>query len=186
MTESFRVEDVVQKILKDAWGLFKSDFVLFVLAGLLTILVSVFSLGLLYGPMTVGFIKLVEKCRLGEETSAIDVFDGFSRFGDSLIASFLIAIGVVIGLFLFVVPGLLFSLAMAFTFQAIAIDDETATGGMMKSFAIVTENFALSAVLLVILIVLSLIGSTVVFGALLTLPFSLILLTLAYHRLRMD
>lgn len=186
MSEPIQHEDVVQDTLMEAWDLFKNDFVLYVLAGLLTIVVTIVSLGLLSGPMTVGFIKLVEKRRRGEEASATDVFDGFSQFGDSLIASILIGIGVFIGIFLFVLPGLLFGLVMAFTFPAIAIDNETATGGMAKSFFIIRENLALSAVFLVIVLVLSGIGSAVVFGTLLTMPFSLILITLAYHRLSKD
>jgi uncharacterized membrane protein len=93
---------------------------------------------------------------------------------------------VFIGIFLFVLPGLLFGLAMAFTFPAIAIDNESATGGMARSLAIINENLALSSVFLVIVLVLSGIGGAVIFGTLLTLPFSLVLMTLAYHRLRTD
>jgi membrane-anchored glycerophosphoryl diester phosphodiesterase (GDPDase) len=184
MSEPIQNEDVVQDTLSEAWDLFKNDFVLYVLAGLLMIVVSIVSLGLLSGPMTVGFIKLVEKRRAGEQAVATDVFDGFSRFGDSLIASFLIGLGVFIGVLLLVLPGILFGLAMAFTFPAIAIDNQTATGGMRQSLSIIQDNLALSAVFLVIVLVLSGIGSAVVFGTLLTMPFSLVLITLAYHRLR--
>jgi len=186
MTDPIQLEDVVQDTLTEAWDLFMNDFVLYVVAGLLTIATSIVSLGLLSGPLTVGFIKLVEKRRRGEECSATDVFDGFSQFGASLIASILIGIGVFIGIFLFVLPGLLFGLAMAFTFPAIAIDNESATGGMARSLAIINENLALSSVFLVIVLVLSGIGGAVIFGTLLTLPFSLVLMTLAYHRLRTD
>jgi hypothetical protein len=183
MTEPIQAEDVVRDTLSEAWDLFQNDFVLYVLAGLVTIATSIVSLGLLSGPVTVGFIKLVEKRRRGEEGNPTDVFDGFSQFGDSFIASLLIGVGVAIGILLFVLPGLLFGLSMVFTFPAIAIDNETATGGMAKSFSIITENLALSAVFLVILLVLSGIGGAVFFGTLLTLPFGLVLITLAYHRL---
>jgi len=184
MIQPVHQEDIVQETLTEAWNLFREDFVLYIIAGLVVIVTAVVSLGLLAGPLTVGFIKLVEKRRRGEECIATDVFDGFSQFGVSLIASILIGIGVFVGLLLFVLPGLIFGLAMAFTFPAIAIDNETATGGMAKSLAIITENLALSAVFLVIMLVLSGIGGAVVFGTLLTMPFSLILITLAYHRLR--
>lgn len=177
-------ERIVQDTLTEAWNLFRNDFVLYILAGLLMIAVSIVSLGLLSGPMTVGFIKLVEKRRRGEGASVVDIFDGFSQFGESLIASILIGIGVFIGILLFIVPGLLFGFAMSFTFAAIAIDGETATGGMAKSYSVIKENLALSAVLLVIVLVLSGIGGAVVFGTFLTLPFNLILITLTYHRLR--
>ncbi len=186
MTESARQEDVVQNSLGEAWNLFTNDFVLYVLAGLLMIIVSVVTLGVLSGPMTVGFIKLVEKRRRGEEAGPTDVFDGFSQFGASLIASILIGFGVFIGLLLLVLPGLLFALAMAFAFHAIAIDNEDALGAMSRSWAVIKGNFALAAIFLVIVLVLSGIGGAVVFGTLLTMPFSLVLMTVAYHALRED
>jgi hypothetical protein len=183
MTEPLQPEQVVQDTLGEAWDLFQNDFVLYILAGLVTIAVSLVSLGLLSGVVCVGFIKLVETRRRGEDGFPTDVFDGFSQFGECFVASILIGLGILIGMLLFVLPGLLFGLAMVFTYPAIAIDNETATGGMAKSYSIIKENFALAAVFLVIVVVLSSIGGAFVFGTLLTLPFCLILLTLAYHRL---
>jgi hypothetical protein len=183
MTEPIQPEQVVQDTLGEAWELFRNDFVLYILAGLLTIAVSLVSLGLLSGVVCVGFVELVEKRRRGEDGFPTDVFDGFSQFGECLVASILIGLGILIGMLLFVLPGLLFGLAMSFTFPAIAIDNESATGGMAKSYSIIRDNFALAAVFLVIVVVLSSIGGAFVFGSLLTLPFCLILLTLAYHRL---
>jgi uncharacterized membrane protein len=184
MMDPVRQEDILQDILADAWDDFSKDFVLYVIAGLLMLLVCIGSLGLLSGPMTVGFVMLVENRRRGEVVSATDVFDGFSHFGASVIATLLIAIGVFIGSLLLVLPGLLFGLAMAFTFQSIAIDEVGATEAMGRSFTAIKENFGLAAVVLIIVLVLSGIGGAIVFGTLLTMPFSLILMTLAYDRIR--
>ena len=183
MTEPIQPEQVIQDTLAEAWDLFKNDFVLYILAGLITIAVSVVTLGLLSGVVSVGFIQLVEKRRRGEDGFPTDVFEGLSQFGECLVASILIGLGIVIGLFLFVLPGLLFGLVMLFTYPAIAIDNETSTGGMAKSYSIIKENFSLAAVFIVIVVVLSSIGGAFIFGTLLTLPFCLIFLTLAYHRL---
>jgi uncharacterized membrane protein len=147
------------------------------------IIVTIASLGILSGPMTVGYIQLIEKRLNGQPGSITDIFDGFSHFGASLIASMLIGLGVFIGMFLFILPGLLFGLSMAFTFQAIAIDHEDATSAMGKSFNLIKENFALAAIFLVIILVLSGIGGVVVFGTLVTMPFTMLLMTLAYHGL---
>ena len=183
MAGNERTEDVVQGALSEAWNLFTSDFVLWIVAGLVLAVGSVVSLGILAGPLTVGFVQLVEQKRRGEPTSVADVFGGFSKFGASLIAFLLISVGVLIGsLFLFV-PGLVFGLLMAFTFHAIAIDDEDALGGMKKSFALIRDTPALAAVFLVIVLVISGIGGAVVFGTLLTTPFTLLLMNLAYSRL---
>jgi len=183
MTEARKTEDVVQSTLSEAWNLFTSDFVLWILGGLVLAVVSVVSLGLLFGPMIVGFVQLVEKRRRNEPASVTDIFEGFSHFGASLIAFILISVGVFVGSLLLVLPGLLFGLVMAFTFHAIAIDDQDAMGGMGRSFSLIKENPALAAVFLVIMLVLSGIGGAVVFGTLLTLPFTLVLMTIAYHRL---
>jgi hypothetical protein len=176
-------EDLVQEVLRESWELFKNDFVLYLLAGLLLIVVSIVSFGLLSGPLTVGFISLIEKRRRGETGGPTDVFDGFDKLGASLVASILIGVGVFLGLLVLVLPGVLFGFAMAFAFQAIAIENETATGAMSRSFDIVRENLALSIVFVVIVIILSSIGSLVVFGAIVTMPFSMILMTLAFRRL---
>lgn len=183
MSEPIRHENVVQNTLSEAWNLFAKDFVLYVLAGLLLIVVSILSLGLLSGTMSVGFIQLVERRRRGEAADVTEVFDGFSQFGPSVIAAVLIAIGMAIGFFFYVLPGLLFGLVMIFTYPAIAIDDETATGAMSKSYFLVAENFSLAALFLIIVAVLSGLGGAFVLGTVVTLPFSLILTTLAYHRL---
>jgi uncharacterized membrane protein len=155
-----------------------------VIAGLLVLLVTIVSFGLLGGPMTVGFVMLVESRRRGEDVNATDVFDGFSHFGASLIAMLLIGFGVFVGSLLLVLPGLLFGLAMAFTFQAIAIDEAGATEAMGMSFTLIKENFGFAVVVLIIVLILSSIGAAVIFGSLLTMPFSLILMTLAYDRIR--
>jgi len=183
MTESDRREDVVQDTLSEAWSLFTSDFVLWIIAGLIMLIVTVVSFGILAGPMTVGFIQLVERRRRDEPASATDIFDGFEQFGASLIAFILICIGVTIGMVLLVLPGLFFGFATAFAFHAIAIDDDDAAGALAKSFELIRKDFALSAVFLVIVLVLNGIGGAVSFGILLTMPLTLILMTFAYHRL---
>ncbi len=183
MSGTEKTEDVVQGTLSEAWDLFTSDFVLWIVAGLVVAAGSVVSLGILAGPLTVGFVELVEARRRGEPGSVTDVFGGFSKFGASLIAFLLIAVGVLIGSFLLVLPGLLFGLVMAFTFHAIAIDDEDAIGGMKRSFGLVRDAPVLSAVFLVIVLVISGVGGAVVFGTLLTTPFTLLLMNLAYDRL---
>jgi uncharacterized membrane protein len=99
------------------------------------------------------------------------------------VATVLIVVGTFIGLLLFVVPGLVFAVATTFTFQAIAIDRETATGAIGRSIEIVRDNLALSIVFIVIVIVLNSLGGLVLFGTFLTLPYCLILMTLAYERL---
>ena len=184
MTDAIQTENLVESSLSESWKLFKDDVVLYVIASLLVLVISVVSLGLLSGPMLVGFIKLVDKRIRGEAGTATDVFDGFSHFAASLVAMILIGIGVFIGCLLLVVPGVIFAFATAFTFHAIALDDAGATAAIGQSYSLVKENLGPALVLLVIVAVLNVIGGSVVFGSLLTTPFTLILMTFAYRRLR--
>lgn len=184
MTEAIQTENLVESSLRESWTLFKDDLVLYVVASLLVFVISAVSLGLCAGPMIVGFIKLVRKTMQGEAATATDVFDGFSEFGASLIAMILIGLGVFIGSMLLIVPGVLFAFITAFTFHAIALDGIGATAAIGRSYALIKENPAPSFVLLLIVAVLNAIGGSIVFGSLLTTPFSLIVMTFAYQRLR--
>ncbi|MGB8224190.1 MAG: hypothetical protein WCF10_16490 [Polyangiales bacterium] len=184
MTDARQTENLVESSLSEGWELFKGDLVLYVIASLLVFVVSAITLGLCSGAMVVGFIKLVNKRIHGEAGAATDVFDGFSRFGGSLIAMTLIAIGTLIGFLLLVVPGVIFAIATAFTFHAIALDGLSATAAIGRSYSLVKENLAHCFVLLVIVVVLNAIGGSIIFGSLLAMPFGLIVMTFGYQRLR--
>jgi uncharacterized membrane protein len=183
MTEAIQTENLVESSLREGWALFKDDLVLYVVASLLVFVISAVSLGLCAGPMIVGFIKLVRKRMHGETATATDVFDGFSEFGASLVAVILIGLGVFIGSMLLIVPGVLFAFITAFTFHAIALDGIGATAAVEQSYTLIKENLAPSFVLLLIVAVLNAIGGSIIFGSLLTTPFSLIVMTFAYQRL---
>ncbi|MDH3653700.1 MAG: hypothetical protein OEN21_05480 [Myxococcales bacterium] len=184
MTEAIQTENLVESSLSEGWALFKDDVVLYVVASLLVFVISALSIGLCAGPMVVGFIKLVRKRMRGEAGTATDVFEGFSEFGASLIAMILIGVGVIIGSMLLVLPGVIFAFITAFTFHAIALDGDGATAAIGKSYTLIKENLAPSFVLLLIVAVLNAIGGSIIFGSLLTTPFSLIVMTFAYQRLR--
>ena len=184
MTEAIQTENLVESSLSEGWALFKDDLVLYVVASLLVFVISAVSLGLCAGPMIVGFIKLVRKRMRGETGTATDVFEGFSEFGASLIAMILIGLGVFIGSMLLIVPGVLFAFITAFTFHAIALDGLGATAAIGQSYNLIKENLAPSFVLLLIVAALNAIGGSVIFGSLLTTPFSLIVMTFAYQRLQ--
>jgi|GEM_PF-1371177 len=184
MTDAIQTESLIESSVSEGWELFRGDLVLFVIATLLVFVISALSLGLCSGPMVVGFIKLVNKRIRGEAGTATDVFDGFSQFGASLIAMILITIGTLIGCLLLVIPGVIFAIATAFTFHAIALDGVSSTAAIGRSYSLVKDNLAPCFVLLLIVVVLNAIGSSVIFGSVFATPFSLIVMTFAYQRLR--
>ena len=184
MTDAIQTENLVENSLSESWELFKNDVVLYVIASLLVLVISAVSLGVCAGPMVVGFIQLVNKRIRGEAGTATDVFDGFSEFGASLIAMILIALGVFVGVLLLVIPGVIFAFVTGFTFHAIALDGLGATDAIGRSYSLIKENLAPCFVLLIIVAVLNAIGGSIIFGSLLATPFSLIVMTFAYLRLR--
>lgn len=184
MTDAMQTENLVESSLRESWGLFKDDLVLYLVATLLVFVISAVTLGICAGPMFVGFIQLVRKRMRGQEGTATDVFDGFSEFGASLIAMILIGLGVFIGSVLLVLPGLIFGFITAFTFHAIALEGLGATSAIGRSYTLIKENLAPSFALLLIVAVLNAIGGSIIFGSLLTTPFSLIVMTIAYQQLR--
>ena len=112
------VEDLVKRSVTEAWTLFTSDALLFLLAPIVVVLLSAISFGILSGPLTVGLIQLVRKRRRGQPGAVGDVFGGFASFGASFVAMILLAIAFAIGTALLIVPGLLVLLFGAWTFHA--------------------------------------------------------------------
>ena len=91
---------------------------------------------LLAGAMAIGnaiyFLKIVR----GQEASFENLFDGFKQYVPSVIAYFLVAVIVVVGLILLVVPGVILGLGLSQTFFIMADDkDIPAVDAMKKSWA---------------------------------------------------
>ena len=81
--------------LKQAWELFKTDIVKFIVSTLIVSVVSVVTCFVLSGPMMVGFFKCILKKNRGEDFEYGDLFDGLKT-------QFLPAFVLVIATFVFV------------------------------------------------------------------------------------
>lgn len=180
------VEDLVKRSVTEAWTLFTSDALLFLLAPIVVVLLSAISFGILSGPLTVGLIQLVRKRRRGQPGAVGDVFGGFASFGASFVAMILLAIAFAIGTALLIVPGLLVLLFGAWTFHAMTYRGLSAFAAIEASVALVRANPLPTLVLLIVSAVLCAAGSAVVLGALLTGPFAILMVTIGYELLSGD
>jgi uncharacterized membrane protein len=180
---SAALEHLAQDSLKESWEAFKQDAVLYILANLVVIALSVVSLGILAAPMTVGMIGIVRKRRRGEAASVGDVFAGFSSFGASFVAMVVVALGVMIGMILLIVPGLVFAFLSVFTFHGIAYLGLGAIDAIKHSIEVVKRNALAVAVMILIAVIINAIGGIVWVGGLLTGPFTILLFTVAYEKL---
>jgi uncharacterized membrane protein len=177
------LESLVQDSLRESWEAFKQDAVLYILANLVVIALSIVSLGILMAPLTVGMISIIRKRRRGEPAAVGDVFSGFSSFGASFVAAMIMVLGTLIGLVLLIVPGLVFAFLCAFTFHGIAYRGLGAIDAIKHSLEAVKGNALAVAVMMLVAMVINTIGGMVWVGTLLTGPFTMLMFTVAYEKL---
>lgn len=176
-------EKDIGDILKKSWEVFMKDPATHIIANLLFLLGSVFSLGILAAPLMVGYIRLIRDLMAGRQVSATDIFSGLSTTITSLITMIIIGIAITIGLFLLVLPGIAVGFLVAFAFHFIAYKDSGIMDSMSESFNLVKDNFVLVLIVIIIVAVINMIGSSVFIGSLLTVPFGMIMMNITYERL---
>ncbi len=181
--------------LKSGLDLYKSNFVLLFVSGLVTILIAIFSVGILAGPMIVGYyllvLRLVDK---SEPAPAIgDVFKGFSFFVQSLLFVVTWAlINLAVSTLLDSVPGVGFLLS---TVASIAIGAAVMFGlpliadkgldfipASKASYARVSQNFLGFAVFSAVAGIVGFSGAILLgFGVFLTFPIFICAVAHAYR-----
>jgi uncharacterized membrane protein len=177
------LESFLQAVGRETWELFQKHALVLILAGVIMLLLSAVSLGLLAGPLGVGFLDLVQRARRGESVQTGAIFERFDSFVASLIAFIVIGIAVTIGMFLLVVPGLVVLIFSTFTLHAIAYERLGAIGAIKRSVQLVRTNFVNVLVLMLVISLAQTIGGAVLLGTLLTLPLGLVASALAFQRI---
>jgi uncharacterized membrane protein len=74
------------------------------------------------GPLSLGYTLVILKIKRGGEPNVSQLFDGFSRFVDALVAQLLMTVFVVLWSLLLIVPGIIAALSYAMTFFLLADD----------------------------------------------------------------
>jgi hypothetical protein len=98
-----------QKYLEDTYRIIMAEPVILVLGGLLVQLLTIFTLGILAGPLLGGyFLVVIGLLRDKRKPSFNDIFSGLQQFG-SLFPYFLVLLLIFIGFMLLILPGLLFA-----------------------------------------------------------------------------
>ena len=183
MAEREQLEPFIKHVVSEGWRIFAADPMLYVLAGLIVMVLSVFTLGVLVGPLSVGFLYVVVRRQRGEQASAGDVFSGFDKFVSSFVALFIVMIAVLVGCLLLLLPGLVVALFSFFVLQAIAIEGKGAFDAIGRSIDLVRTNLIECLVLFLLVSALHAVGSSVLLGTLLTFPLGMIVTLVAYQRL---
>ncbi|MEM6730739.1 MAG: hypothetical protein AAF658_04245 [Myxococcota bacterium] len=184
MAETPSLENALGSTLSRSFDVFKQDFVLYLLAFLVYALVSGLSLGLLAGPLSIGLIDVVRRRSSGDTSVSVgDVFGGFSKFVPSFLALLVIGLASAVGSLLFLLPGLFVVFVCAFSLHVMAYEDTGMVESIKRSVRLTLDNALFVLLVLLIIGVLSAVGSLVVIGVLVTGPFSAVMLNVAYEQI---
>jgi hypothetical protein len=171
----------VAGLFKRAWHLFQEKPVEHLVASLLVVVLGAVSLGVLFGPLSVGQIRMIEKQQRGEAVRIEDVFGGFSSFGSALLVSLIFLVAMSIGFMLFVLPGLFVAAAWGFALWFVALEAASPTEALGRSFQLLRTQTASVIVVLVLIGAVNAVAGTLVLAALLSAPLTIIFGTLAFQ-----
>jgi len=174
-------------LFKRSWELFAKKPLEHILAAAIIHVLSAVTLGALFGPLLVGYIRLIERQRRWDEVISVgQIFtlegSGWSAFG----ASLLVALATFFGLVFLVVPGLVALLGFGFALWFVALDRARATASLGASWRLFKANAGSVVLVWVILVVLGSVGGAALIGTLITFPLGTVFTTLAFHDMRGD
>ncbi|HEX5658082.1 MAG TPA: hypothetical protein VFX59_12845 [Polyangiales bacterium] len=183
MAELEAFDEFTVSVARDTWDTFRREPVLFLIAGAVGMLVSIVTLGVLLGPMTVGYIELVRKVRLGEPVAVSVLFRRMDTLVSSNVALFLVGVLATIGMFLLLLPGLLVIFFTTWSLFVIAYERAGGVDSLRQSITLARAFPMHTLALLFGIFVMHALGGLIVFGALLALPLGYIAMAVGYERL---
>lgn len=177
----------VGKIIGDSWGIFKGN-VGPLLGAVVVMWVIVVVSGwvfigpiILTGPLLLGLFKMAQSAVREQPVEFGDLFSGFQKFLPAFLAYLLITIFSAIGMIFCIIPGILISILYTPTYLIILNGNLGFWDAMEASRKMVMDNFGQWIILSLVLFVLNLVGALACgVGLLVTMPMSLIIITVAY------
>lgn len=173
----------VSRLASSTWKLFAARPVEHVLAGFVVLILSAVSLGVLAGPLLVGWYRMCAKQQDGLPIQLGDVFSGFDRFLPALLGLVLIAIGVAVGLVFLVVPGVVLAIGWMFFLPFVALRGQGPVEALGSSWRLFRRKPSETLTVFVLLTVLEVIGGGSVILTLLAVPLGIISSFLAFETL---
>jgi uncharacterized membrane protein len=153
----------------------KKNFVLHIVVMLVILIVGGFSMGLLYGPMMVGYMRMIKAEEEGGTPQIGDVFKGFDDFLPAFLAAFLGGIAVSIGMMLCVIPGLLIMALPVVAVYFVAMGEKDGINALKRAWPVVKDNLVSSALCAFVLVLVGYLGIILCgIGIILTLPITFI------------
>lgn len=153
----------------------KKNFVLHIVVMLIMMVAGGASGGLLYGPMVLGYMRMLKMEEEGGTPQIGDVFKGFDDFLPAFLAMFLGGLAVSVGMMLCIIPGLLILALPMTAVYLVMLGEKDGINALKRAWEIVKANLIPSALCA---LVLGLIGSLGMIlcgiGMILTMPIAFI------------
>lgn len=154
---------------------FKKEPVTHVVATLLVAIIGNVSVGLLMGPMIVGYMRMIKIQDEGGKPQIGDVFKGFDDFVPALLAALVSGIIVGVGFMLCILPGLLIMAILPAATYLVAVGEKDGINAIRRAWEAVKENLVGAFLCMLVLGILGQIGVIACFiGILVTLPIAFI------------
>ncbi len=153
----------------------RKDPVTHIVATLLTAIIGNVSLGLLAGPMFVGYMRLVKIEDEGGKASIGDVFKGFDDFVPALLAVLVGGIVVGVGFMLCIIPGVLIMALVPTAAYLVAVGEPDGINALKRAWEAIKENLVGSCVCALVLAIIGSLGAILCgVGVFITMPIALI------------
>lgn len=122
------------------WERLKGNPGFMIVSFLVIALAQSFTVGILAGPIMVGFMRGLQKEDQGRQAEIGDLFSAFGDFVPALIAFYVSAFAVVIGFILCIIPGLLLAPMPWIALYLVAAGEKDGMAAVKRAWEIVTGN----------------------------------------------
>jgi len=157
-----------EDIFSRSWNAFKGNVAAFIVATIIVVFGSIFIVTI--APLFYGLTYMAVKGLRGEKVEINDVFEGFNRFVKSWVLLLVSVILIGIGYMLLILPGIILSILLIYSFPLLVIKDYGAMDAIKESIDISKQNFVDSLVLFIIVAIISTIGGVTYLGTFVTTP----------------
>jgi uncharacterized membrane protein len=172
------------KWIGEGWEIVKADMGNYVLLALAVIVLSSMVPFIIQGPLMAGFHIYCMKRLLGRSAEFADLFKGFNFFVPTLVASLVISLFVFGGTLLCVIPGLVIGAMYKFTYLFIVDKRMDFWPAMQASHAVVKNDYFGFTMFLLLMVLVNLLGVLCcVVGMFISVPVTLVAITVAYKEL---
>ena len=182
----------IEKIFQDAFRTMVDQIVACIvntmLVGISCVFLAITVIGILAIPAVLGgYVESMIRMARGEKVGIGDFFKtGFNRFGTLLGTTILSFLGIIIGFFCLVIPGIYLMIRWYFLYQNIVDRDASVFESFKQSADMVTGQFWIILTLVMLIAVIQAIGGTIVVGTIVTIPYTSLLTAHVYLALNRE